>query len=65
MKFGFCQLGAQIKSPGTRPRPWPSLTNPPNPNTHTQEEHGPDCEGSEELTAAQAILDEVEPMLEV
>lgn len=29
------------------------------------EEHGPDCEGSEELTAAQAILDEVEPMLEV
>lgn len=43
----------------------PSLTNPPNPNTHTQEEHGPDCEGSEELTAAQAILDEVEPMLEV
>ena len=43
----------------------PSLTTPPNPNTHTQEEHGPDCEGSEELTAAQAILDEVEPMLEV
>jgi hypothetical protein len=38
---------------------------PQNPNTHTQEEHGPDCEGSEELTAAQAILDEVEPMLEV
>ena len=29
-----------------------------------QDEHGPACEGSEESAAAQAILDEVEPMLE-
>jgi len=38
---------------------------PPTRTTRTQEEHGPDCEGSEELTAAKAILDEVEPTLEV
>jgi hypothetical protein len=29
-----------------------------------QDEHGPACEGSEESAAAQAILDEVEPMIE-
>ena len=34
------------------------------PPPRTQDEHGPACEGSEESAAAQAILDEVEPMLE-
>ena len=32
--------------------------------TPTQDEHGKDCEGTEEATAAQIILDEVEPLIE-
>ena len=29
-----------------------------------QDEHGEECDGSEELAAAKAILDEVEPLIE-